>query len=712
MSVKSLQLQIQELDALVEKLKKCKTAKQKIEILQAIPHVQDEHKKHSNWLSTKTLTLHATLIIDSLFAIGQGSRLFQNLNNQEHLNSLVKTLMPVEKFYDALGGIIGYHLQFLRIFIEKENLANTVSQSYQSPPCLDISNLKRYVRDSIRAGIESFETLAEIYVVAGAADRLDLRHDVTDEPLPAAELRFLGKTLLEGLIRDLEAREYLFLKLMGRHVVTPLVLMTSLEKKNDLHIRSILESCNWFNRPKRSFFFLKQPLVPVICKDGNWACVAPAHLVLKPGGHGVLWKLAKDQGALRWLKAKKRTISLIRQINNPIAGIDYGLLAMAGIGFKEKRAFGFASCKRLVKSSEGMDILIESKTSRGYSYCITNIEYTDFEKNGIKDIPEESGSLYSRFPANTNILFARISAIEACLKKRPFPGLLINMKPMQINLPDGTTSSLEAGRLESTMQNVADCILTEAEHKLSLQEKRRLPTFIISNERHKTIAVAKKAHQKGLPIQETPEGAFYAVLYNSAELLKACDFKYPSLPSEELYVKKGPSFLFTYHPALGPLYSIINQKLRHGKLHAGAELKLNIAELDIEHLELKGSLIISAESSQRKKNSFMSGKCILRNVKVQNAGIDKNSQPIYWKYHFKRKEALTITVLGSGEFYAENVTFKGTFNIVVPTGHQMVATQGPDGVVLELKKIKKPNWYWNYSFTSDNSIKLKQINNS
>ena len=67
--------------------------------------------------------------------------------------------------------------------------------------------------------------------MGGAGDRLRLLDEKTGKPLPAAMLKFCGRTLLEGLLRDLQAREYSFYKLTGKRVITPVALMTSHEKE-------------------------------------------------------------------------------------------------------------------------------------------------------------------------------------------------------------------------------------------------------------------------------------------------------------------------------------------------------------------------------------------------------------------------------------------------------------------------------------------------
>lgn len=46
--------------------------------------------------------------------------------------------------------------------------------------------------------------------------------------------------------------------------------------------------------------------------------------------------------------------------------------------------------------------------------------------------------------------------------------------------------------------------------------------------------------------------------------------------SVEEYLGKGPGFIFLYHPALGPLWDVIAQKIRGGALMHGSELVLEV----------------------------------------------------------------------------------------------------------------------------------------
>lgn len=66
---------------------------------------------------------------------------------------------------------------------------------------------------------------------------------------------------------------------------------------------------------------------------------------------------ALSAGVFDWLQQQGRVAALIRQISNPMAGVDTTLLALAGTGFSARRAFGFMSCERVVGAAEGMNVL-------------------------------------------------------------------------------------------------------------------------------------------------------------------------------------------------------------------------------------------------------------------------------------------------------------------------------------------------------------------
>ncbi|MCB1085004.1 MAG: UTP--glucose-1-phosphate uridylyltransferase [Chlamydiia bacterium] len=643
------------------------------------------------------LSLEAQLAIKATFAIGQG-RLFEAIEHEplSRFLTLVKELVALERFYQDEGGIVGYqHLVLTLLTHEKEERPITLTP----PEGVLLSQKTAAVKQAIIEGIKRQGKMAELYPVGGAADRLQLKDEVTEEGLPAARLNFLGKPLLEGVIADLQAREYLHYKLFGAQVTTPIGMMTSDINRNHFHIKEICKQNHWFGRPKESFRFFTQPSVPTFTRDGQWCLQKPLKLLLKPGGHGMLWKLLKKNKVFEWLNSQGVKKALVRQINNPMAAIDDGLLAFLGIGHLEDRAFGFASCPRLVNAQEGMNVV----KVIGDKKVLTNIEYCDFEKCGIKDKPLEKGGTTSRFPSNTNILFADLAKIQQVQECLPHPGLLVNFRKGAHY--HSNHKKEEIARLETTMQNIADGLLVSKETPL--------PTYLTFNERRKTISTTKRKSGTRGSFLETPEGCYYDYMLNAKELLENhCHMSLPPFPGQKRFAKEGPSFLFSYHPALGPLYSVIGQKLRGGKIHEGSELQLELADLNAENLNLQGSLQIQATHVMGHydqgllRYSDRTGQCHLKNVTVKNRGIDWEEDHLFWNHEIARVESLKITLHGHAQFIAEDVTLEGDLSLDVPSGMKMTAKKERGRVIFITEPLESNVPLWEYTLTKENGIKL------
>lgn len=715
---------IENLTKLHKQLSEASDLDAKVKILDRQSEVQCFLQQETPFkLLLKNLNLEKEYALKSILAIGQGPSVFQSLDKIDNLydnfENLLQTLSELEHSYRTIGGIVGYHLNVLKLIAanQQHEEPQQTKTSYHRPEGIDLSQDSLGVRRAIRWGIDAMPKIAEIYPVGGAGDRLNLHDEKTGEALPAAELLFCGRTLLEGLVRDLQAREYLFYKIYGKQLNVPIAMMTSFEKNNHQHITAICQKHQWFGRLRENFYFFIQPLVPMVTIKGDWVMQSPMQIMLKPGGHGVIWTLALRCGIFDKLQAHHCHQAVIRQINNPIAGTDQGLLALAGIGSHDNKAFGFASCPRYLNTAEGMNVLIEEEVEEGCTYRISNIEYTEFKRHGVHDVPESPESPYSLFPANTNILFADLHAIKSILPLCPIPGMLINMKhTVSYFDANGNKEELAAGRLESTMQNIADYMTDHYPERLSHPAPQDLRTFVTYNDRCKTISVTKKTYIPGESARETPEGCLYELLHNHYDLLTHyCHMRLPQLDSVENYLKNGPPFYVLLNPALGPLYSIIAQKIQQGSLAYGSEMQLEIAELDMCQLTLSGSLLITAEApyghTKQEVISYGedSGKCVLHNVTVKNEGIDRQAPNQYWKNQIFRKESLHIILRGNAEFFAENATITGSHLIDVPDGHRMLVETLRGSLSFHLEKIAAPTWYWGYSFDTEERIRLKKI---
>lgn len=712
------------LNSLQEQLIQANSIREKIEILNETPPLRDyEKKSRSIRKLLKNLSLEEELSVKSIIAIKQDSTVFalpSEWNNCPRLfQNLLQELIEIESFYNSIGGIIGYHASVIGLLQEKRQKKEErkkTSIQYHQPKIRDISQNTEQVRKAILGGIEFLPLLSEIYPLGGAGDRLNLIDENIGVPLPAANLLFCGRSLLEGLIRDLQAREYLLYKIFGKQVETPIAIMTSQEKNNHQCILSLLKKHSWFGRSKNRFRLFMQSSVPVITEEGNWSMKAPLQLNVKPGGHGSIWKLAIDNGIFDWLRALDRSKILIRQINNPIAGSDNTLLTFTGIGCLEDKDFGFASCQRTVNSSEGMNVLKERRVGKVFERSLSNIEYTEFSKAGIEDLPIEPNSPYSCFPSNTNILFADLDKIESAASKHPIPGMIINMKNTVLyKPPEGEEYRIRAGRLESTMQNIADYLVEKSPDSLKEKEGAMKKTFLTYNKRRKTISVTKKSRSPNHPIHETPEDCYDDTLRNAYELLsECCNMKLPDLWTKEQYTKRGPNFIFFMHPALGPLYSIISQKIQGGSISKGSELQMEIAELDLKNVDIEGSLLIHAHDCMgRKEKSHLkysenTGKCTLRQVKIINRGINADANNIYWKNAISRHESTTIILHGNAEFYASNLTLKGNHRFEAQDGQRLIVSEENGRIVKRLNPIKEPSWYWKYNILEDKNIQLEK----
>ncbi|MEZ5315108.1 MAG: UTP--glucose-1-phosphate uridylyltransferase [Chlamydiales bacterium] len=657
--------EIKILTPLVCSLKETKDLSKKQAFLLSHPRIKQTHWKHI-LPSTYTYDPLCKIVLLSLIVIRQEQRLFfypQKNPPKDKLSSLLGTLIEIDQFYQNIGGLVGYQLNVLQRLEQKKE---EIHSCCTCPSVIDLTDASKEVNAIVAAGIEAIPEMGEIYPVGGLGSRLNL---MTKEgaPLPVASLKFLGRTLLHGLLRDVQAREFLYYRLFGKQVTVPIAMMTSREKKNALIIREMCEKNQWFGRPKESFFLFSQLSVPVVDVEGNWVMHRPLEPILQPGGHGALWQTADKAGVFDWFLQQKKHRLIIRQINNPIGGVDYGLLALLGVGKQEKKKFGIATCQRQPETAEGVLVLKENEER----VSLSHIEYTDFNKYGLKNLPEKEK--FSLYPANTNLLYADIKKLRRTIKKFPLPGLILNIKNTPLSDDaDQRNKKILGGRLESMMQNISEA--------LSVKKGEALSTFLTYNTRRRTISTTKRSFIKGEKLIETPEGAFYDMLFNGHALLRAhCNVDISDFCSAEDYLAGGPSHLFLYHPALGPLYSLIAQKIQGGKLFEGAELQLEIADLKIEDLELQGSLLIQAQnllgySSQGILHyGHQTGKCVIKQVHVKNAGICRTDTHSYWQNQIKRQEALKIILEGHSEFYAENILFEGNQTIVVPEGERWIA---------------------------------------
>lgn len=389
-----------------------------------------------------------------------------------------------------------------------------------------------------------------------------------------------------------------------------------------------------------------------------------------------------------------------------------------GIGLHHGKKLGFASCKRILGATEGINVLVEKKNLDGmWAYGLSCVEYTEFDKFGISETP--SSSLQAEFPANTNILYVDLPSAELIASRKnetSLPGMVLNTKkPITYVDQFGIQQRVSGGRLECTMQNIADNFYnTRSSRCFEGIEGDNLDTFIVYNERRKVTSSAKKKRRYAdKTLHQTPDGSLLDIMRNAYDLLSHCEIEIPKIEGNGKYADSGPPYLIFLHPALGPLWEVTRQKFVGGSISEGSELQIEVAEFLWRDVQLDGSLIVVAEnilgSTMMDENGdpklqygHRCGRCKLQNVKVLNEGIDWTSgQNTYWKHDVQRLELLKVILHGNAEFEATDVVLQGNHVFEVPNGCKMKVTLGNSGLDVQLNPIEDKwmdtgSWFWNY----------------
>ncbi|MGR3951690.1 MAG: UTP--glucose-1-phosphate uridylyltransferase [Chlamydia sp.] len=592
------------------------------------------------------------------------------------VKNCIEAFAKVDHFYAEIGGILGYYLAIFENAHSSLQKGLLSSTSHFAPPFYDFRGESAEAWKYAYQGLLSLPTCSEFYVVGGAGDRLNLVDRSTKEPKPVASLRIFEKSLLEWLFDDLDGREYLYFRVTGRRASVPIVLMTSDEKNNDQEIERLCIEKEWFHRtPQENLLRIVQPLVPLIDSFGDFVVKGYFQPILKPGGHGTIWKLAADSGVYEELLKRGVSSIIVRQINNPISGMDMALCTLPGQGVLESRSFGFVSCPMKEGLHEGLNLLEkrECSSTQLAHWSLSNVEYVAFAA-----LKKSSPELFlGEYPANVNLLFADISAIREATALNPFPGLIVNYKNEVEKISrDGSRQVVQSARLESTMQNISEsfsfCQYGEGQPLPS-----QISTFIQLHKREKILSATKRSFDYK-NFYETPLSFLYDWVLATRELLEFyCTAELPSKrESIDEFIQKGPEFYFLFHPSLGPFWSIIGQKLKRIVCSEGSFLNIGIPEVYLEGVSIDGSCRIeSAHSLQELMNRSLTPKVFLKNVKIEN-----RRSPIFTPngVEWKNLQGFHIHLIGQSEVWIEDVTIKGDYELIVPDGMRAIVTSSSD----------------------------------
>ena len=162
-------LQVEKLDKLASSLKEAETVQKKLTVLNKFL-IEEELMPDSAAAREFLDSDEKELIYKALCAIKQADFLLENRtqNSESKLKALIKELKEVERFYAPIGGIVGYHVAFMKLLTEQSE-AERLNAKIEKPEGLDLTQNNPAVRQAVRWGIEHAEDMAEIYPVQAQA---------------------------------------------------------------------------------------------------------------------------------------------------------------------------------------------------------------------------------------------------------------------------------------------------------------------------------------------------------------------------------------------------------------------------------------------------------------------------------------------------------------------------------------------------------------
>ena len=135
-----LKSQLDQLVPIQEKIENTSSYDEKYAYVSSLAHVEDFFR-HNPLLETElsAFPVQYRYVVKLVVALGQGPVLFSGWENVENrsqrLKELIDTLFTQERFYDYMGGIAGYHVKTLQLFIQQLAKKKEPDQSSKAIRC-------------------------------------------------------------------------------------------------------------------------------------------------------------------------------------------------------------------------------------------------------------------------------------------------------------------------------------------------------------------------------------------------------------------------------------------------------------------------------------------------------------------------------------------------------------------------------------------------
>ena len=358
--------------------------------------------------------------------------------NDDKKKKLISSLFAFDQNYP--GGLEQYAAtgkEHLQEILQRKNKINQIKK-ISVPACDSLVDLAAVEEKKYQEiAIANFDKLAISLVAGGIGERLGLNIEKINIPFDS----YQRKTYLQWYCEMILAMQWLYQKKYNKVIQIPLMIMVS--EKTMEGIQKALTENDYFGLQNEQIWLERQLMAPCFKNfNGEIALENQYQLLAKPHGHGDVHILIYRNVLSKLQQNKKEFLFFIQDTNIQILN-----LISTGLGFciAKEKDFSFFAIKK--DPNEQVGSLAKVVTTEGQTQ-ICNIEY-----NQVATLKEENFKKKEfEYPANTNILFTRITPYAQVLQKRK--GQLfefINPKIAEVN---NEKQLLKFPRLETMMQDI------------------------------------------------------------------------------------------------------------------------------------------------------------------------------------------------------------------------------------------------------------------
>ena len=551
--------------------------------------------------------------------------------NDERKKKIVSSLFSFHKQYP--GGLSQYVATGKALLEDALNQKNTLNdiQKISIPECDDLDNLSPSLEKSYQEiAIENFDKLAISLVAGGIGERLGLNIEKINIPFDS----YQGKTYLQWYCELIVSMQKLYHDKTRQTTAIPLVIMVS-EKTIDGIKKALSENKNF--GLKNEQIFVEQQLMSPCFKSfsGEIAIDNKYEISTKPHGHGDIHILMYKSVLEKLSQSKKEFLFFIQDTNIQIIN-----LISTGLGFciDKKKDFSFFAIKKEPNEQVGSIANVLTKDNETHT-C--NIEYNQVAVLKDENFKKEE----FQYPANTNILFTRISTYTKVLQERK--GQLFEFINPKITEENGEKKLLKFPRLETMMQDISKYYPKDSKIGVAFVNKDKCFSPLKTNLKDylEKFQLAKNKQSTDTIMKSTL--VFSENLYfeeNKKKLSKNNFFKEATSSDKVGNIQIPNIAKILLHPLYHLSDSYAEKNVLHNKFGVNSVVILD-GDIHLENVTIEdnASLVIKAGVGVR---------CVLKNLTIKNKGYLKKEikNDFLRAYDYELDTALVVDIQDPGVY--------------------------------------------------------------